>query len=202
MIKIDTKTLEDLKPCQNRLDNWFEHYKGFDGTCSEFLDLDKISDKIWVVRKTLPREVLQEWSVLCAESVLHLFEEKYPEDKRPRECLEYLKTKEVEPEELGMHKAAAEAAANHAANHAEVAAEAAAYAILRAAEAAAANHAAYAANHAAYAAYAILRAAEAAANHAAYAAYAATYYVAAAADALTKQRNKNLEFLKSLLKEV
>lgn len=44
-----------------------------------------------LVRKTNHR-ILAVWAVDCAERVLHYFEEKYPEDRRPRQAIETLKT--------------------------------------------------------------------------------------------------------------
>ncbi len=108
-------------------------------------------------------------ALLFAEEVLHIFEEKYPKDLRPREAIE-----------------AAKHWLSERTSEAANAAYAAAYAATYAADAAAVNDAAYAASNAAYAA----------ANTAAYsyAAYAAYYAAANYAVAHNKE-----EFIHSIL---
>lgn len=187
MITINTKKLKELKPCTERFKNWLENYSEFNGTFVEFLNLPEISynDKIWVSKKILARDILEQWAILCAESVLHIFENRHPNDKRLRECLEYLKSGERDKEKI----------LEHIRN---------CYAAVYAADAAAADAAVYAAYAAAAdTAYAVVVYAAAAA-HAAHAANAANDVddVDDAANAARqKQQSKNLEFLKSLLKE-
>src|SRR3990167_3953982 len=116
----------------------------------DFSDLRTYSDY-------LPKEVFQKFAIYCVESVLPLFEAKYPDDKRPREAIAAAKAYiagSITLEELENKRSAANAAA--------------------AADAAYAANAPYAANAAAYAAHAAT----------AHAAYAAAYaYAAADADA-------------------
>jgi hypothetical protein len=106
-------------------------------------------------------------AIACAEMVIDIFENKYPDDKRPRTAIDAAKKWLIDPNEKN-RKAAADSA--------NAAADAATYA----AYAAAATYAAYAAA-VAYAADAVAYAAYAAANAATYAAYAAA---AAYADAV------------------
>ena len=152
MITINTKKLKELRPCTERFKNWLVNYSEFSGTFTEFLDLPKVNyyDKIWVIKNVLSRDVLEQWAIICAESVLHIFESKHPDDKRLRECLEYLKSGEVDSEKLFKHRKNCYSAAAYAADAAAYAADAAAYAAADAADAAA--DAAYAAADAAYAA--------------------------------------------------
>ena len=130
--------------------------------------------------------VMVAFSVLCAEAVIHIYENEYPQDDRPRKAIiaaqQYLKDAPY----AASHAAAY---ATHAAYAAYAATHAAAYAVYAASDAAYATHvasyAAFAAAHAthaaAYAVYAASDAAHAAyaASHAArvasYAAYAATH---------------------------
>ena len=150
-IQINTKKLKELKPCADRFKNSLKHYREFCGSFNEFLDLDKITydDKVFVIKKLVPKEVLVKWAILCAESVLHFFERKFPNDKRPRDCIAYLKTEEKNIEKLINHKKSAYAAtATAAAYTATYAATAAAYAATYAA-AHASTYAATAAAHAA-----------------------------------------------------
>ena len=198
MIKINTDIIRGLRPCRSRFNNYLSHYKDFDGTLEEFLALDNItySDKVWVFVRLADKFQLLRWSYLCAESVLHIFETKYPNDKRPRQALD-AKLKYInEPTEdnlvnLSDRRDAAYAAA--------AATAAAAYAAYEAAyEAAAAANAAYNADAAAYAAAyaAYANAAYAADANAAYATYAADAYAAnAAADAAAREHQQDLNLL-------
>ena len=223
-MRINTAIIGGLNPCKSRFNNYLNHYKDFDGTLEEFLALDNItySDKVWVFINIADKSQLLRWSHLCAESVLHIFETKYPNDKRPRQALD-AKLKYInEPTEdnlvnLSDRRKAAYAAAAYATNaayaaaayvayaayeaayEAAAAANAAAYAAYEAAyEAAAAANAAYAANAAAYAAAyaAYANAAYAADANAAYATYAADAYAAnAAADAAAREHQQDLNLL-------
>jgi len=89
-MKINTAIIRGLNPCAPRFNNYLGHYKDFDGTLEEFLALDNItySDKVWVFTRLVDNIQLLRWSYLCAESVLHIFETKYPNDNRPRQALD------------------------------------------------------------------------------------------------------------------
>ena len=103
---------------------------------------------------TLTQIIAVQWAAECAKRVLRHYEDRYPEDKRPREAIQAALKWAKDPTEANRVAAANAAIAN-------------AYA---AADAAAAAYAAYAAANAAYAA-----------ADAAYAAYAAAYAADAAA---------------------
>ena len=115
----------------------------------------------WYTNLAARKKVQVKFAILCAKATLHIFEEKFPDDKRPRAAIEAAESW------LKGYRAAAADNAAHAANAAN------------AANAAYAADAAYAAAYAADAAYAAYAAA-AAADAADAAAYAAAY---AAADA-------------------
>jgi len=127
----------------------------------------------WYLKDEIKNKVLVYFSILCAESVLHLYEKKYNDDK-PRNAI----------------KAAREYLNNgHATARAARAAYAAANAAARAAYAAA--------NAAASAAYAAANAAaSAAANAYAYAAANAAANAARAANAADYSDNKKIDFCK------
>jgi hypothetical protein len=69
-MKINTKLLTKMKPCQHRLDNWNKHYSTFNGSISKFLDLKEIShsDKIWVSMRLLPRLEVEIFAIDMAVS--------------------------------------------------------------------------------------------------------------------------------------
>ena len=79
-----------------------------------------IEDRFWVVLRDdmLPDRIFHEFACDCAEHVLHLFEDKYPTDKRPREAIEAKRkwiNGEITDEELATARDAAWAAARAAA---------------------------------------------------------------------------------------
>ena len=187
---ITQEVISKFSPCKNRFDNFISNYPDFNGELKEFLSLDKItySDKMWVSFRLMTKTQKVKFAIKCAESVLYRFESKYPNDKRPGECLEYLKTyesfenltQEQKDKIWEVRRAAADAAAY-------------------AADAAAADAYAAAADAAADAyadAYAAAYAADAADAAAAADAYAAAY---AAADARKTQEDKNLQFVLEVL---
>jgi hypothetical protein len=111
----------------------------------------------WVITKKFNRVQRVKYAVFAAKKVLSIFEEKYPDDKRPRKAIE----------------AAAKCIKNNTKKNRDAASAANAAAYAAAYDAADANAAAYAA----YAAY------DAAAAYAAYAAYDAAAAYAADANA-------------------
>ncbi|MHB8084252.1 MAG: putative immunity protein [Dehalococcoidia bacterium] len=144
--------------------------------CFQLTTLKKKDTPVWV--KRCANDVQVRFAILCAESALHFFEDKYPKDDRPRKAIEaakeYLKTKTASYASYASYAARAAAHAAYAASAASYAASATSYAA--SATFYAASAASYAARAAAYAA----SAADAAASAASYAAYAA--HAAYAAD--------------------
>jgi hypothetical protein len=174
---ITNDTIIALKPCKDRLANYLLHYSNVTLTHDQFLDSTLItySDKVWVYERILTKPQLVHWGALCAQSVLHIYEAKYPNDSRPRDLVEYLLSGGTDETETKRLKGAASAA--YVATYAT---SAAAYA---------AAYAAYAASAAAYAAYAA---------YATYATYAAASAAASAASAV--QQDLNLSFIKEIIK--
>jgi hypothetical protein len=145
--RISTAIIREMKPCEDRWNNYLEHYNDFDGTVDEFLALDKITfkDKVWVCVRLLDHKQKVKFAVDCAKSVLHIFEEKYPEDKRPRLAIEAAEAWLKDPSEENRNKCINAAYAAAAAYYAAAAAADAAYADYAVTDAAAAASAAYAA---------------------------------------------------------
>jgi hypothetical protein len=158
--------------------------KGADLAESLDWDFAKIYDQcergdwlIWLLRNSigLTKEQSSQIAIECAQGVLNLFEEKHPNDNRPRLAIEAASQWLLEPTEKNRNAADAAAVAANAAYAATYATNAAAFAA----------YAAYAATHAAAAdAYA-----DAAAYAATYADAADAYAAAAAATTeITKQQ--------------
>ena len=171
-MRVNVEIIRKMNPCKNRFDdNFLIHYPNFDSDLEDFLSLDEITydDKIWVCKKLLNKNQLVHFAVLCAQSVLSIYQNKYPNDLRVKNCLDYLATitdftdlDNYQREKLLNFR-------KECRNTADAAAYAADYAA----------YAAYTADDAAYA------------DYAAYAAYAAAY----AADVRKTQEDLNLQFL-------
>jgi len=91
---INKEVLKSLKPCADRYENYLRHHANFDGSFGEFLDLPNISysDKVWIAEKVLTKNKRVKWAILCAESVVHVFEKEYPDERCISNCIRYLKT--------------------------------------------------------------------------------------------------------------
>ena len=140
--KINEKFIASLKPCSDRHKNYLEHYSGKEFTLDEFILLKHITDedKRWVLWNNF-LSILDKRKLACvfARHVLHIFKEKYPDDKRPGLALECAENENSTGKERTADAAAVDAAAY--ASAADASAAAAAYA--------SANAAAYAADAAA-----------------------------------------------------
>ena len=112
----------------------------------------------WYVNVSAQKKIVVMFAALCAEAVLPIFEERFPEDDRPRKAIEAARVHIVCPSDA---RAAEAAAAEAAAAWAAAAVAAAARAAEAAAAAAAAARAAWAARTAARAAEASWAAGEA-----------------------------------------
>ena len=174
---ITLKHLKTLDPCSDGL-YWYAENIQTENSLEVLLQLnDHRPDwSRWLMVRLLNKKQNQLLSIFSAELVLHIYEEKYPNDKRVRECIQaakdYLDGKIDIEVLISKRRAIAADAVAYAADAAAYAADAVAYAV------------AYAA--AAYAADAADAAADAAAYAAGYAADAAAYAAGYAADAAYK----------------
>jgi len=167
---IDIEFLKDRDACKGGI-KYFEEEIKEPITARELIekllaadDGGKIWWANWLLVRLFGREQAIAYSVFAAEQVLPIFEQEYPDDKRPREVIEA--AKKVALNDNGENRKIAADAANAAANAAAYAANAANAAYVAANATYAAANATYAANAAAnatYAAYAADDAADAAA---------------------------------------
>jgi hypothetical protein len=123
-IIINLDYIMQFDPCESGVKGYVNAgYKDFSGDIFEFLSLEKISvkNRLWVVLRPeiIPENDLHELACRFAESVLHIFEKKYPNDDRPRKAIEtkrkFVKG-EIDREELNAAWDAASAAARDAAS--------------------------------------------------------------------------------------
>jgi hypothetical protein len=170
---INLQFLASKKACKDGIEYFKENYP--DEISAKELILDLISKNKhrwahWLITRLLTKETRIKYAIFAAEQVLYIFEDKYPEDDRPRKAIE----------------AAKEYLNNPNITHAADAAYAAADAAYADAYAAAAD-AAYADDDAAYAAAAYAAAAAAYADDDAAAADATCSCAAHAADAASNK---------------
>jgi chemotaxis protein histidine kinase CheA len=204
-VNINLEYIKTFNPCSSGVNEYIEAgYENFSGTVLEFLNLNKVSikNRLWVVLRPeiISENDLHELACKFAESVLHIFEKEYPEDKRPRLAIEakrkWLK-KEITDSELDAARVAVWNAARDAASAARAAAWAAAWETANAARAAA-RVAANAARDAAWEAANAARDAASAARDAASAARAAAWNAARAATEEQKQLDIVIDYFSEL----
>jgi len=171
-MKLTKRWLEGKNACLGGI-RYFESLKttSIDELFNNAIKDERFSDTNWVISRKLKRKDKIRYAVFAAKQVIDIYEEKYPDDNRPRKAIEAAE-RCIEKDIKNNRAAAADAAYAYAA--ADAAYADAAYAAYADAAAAAAYTAAAAAD-AAYA-YAYAAAAYAAADAAAYA-YADAAYV-------------------------
>jgi len=93
-MQINKEFLKSINPCADRYKHFLEHHSDFDGNFIEFLDLGTISyeDKVLIAEKVLTKNQAVSWAILCAESVMYIFEANYPGNKRLSKCINFLKS--------------------------------------------------------------------------------------------------------------
>ena len=151
-MEITKKWLDEQGACGEGV-KWFVESKleGIEGIALVKKTMKKKMDWAnWLVVRLMTHDQQIKYAVFAAEQVINIYEEKYPDDKRPREAIEAAKKYLADKTEE--NRQAAYAAADAAADAAAHAAAHAAHAAAHAAHAANAANAAYAAYAAAYAA--------------------------------------------------
>ena len=91
---ITSDKIKSLNPCNDRWENFNANYPNFKGNLEEFLNLDLITynDKIWIGLRLMNKQQNIKFSLRCAESILHIYENEYPNDKRLKKLLNFLKS--------------------------------------------------------------------------------------------------------------
>lgn len=89
---INKKELIEFDACKSGLDLFVETHGDKTVNLSQCLGSNSLDDVFWLLAELKVRDLLNAeqlrglrlFAADCAESVLHLFESEYPEDKRPR----------------------------------------------------------------------------------------------------------------------
>jgi hypothetical protein len=77
--------------------NYVKHYSDWKGSLSQFLKLNKVKheDKLWIFLFVISRSNLPLFAADCAESVLYIFEKKYPTNDEPRKAIKTARLNEL-----------------------------------------------------------------------------------------------------------
>jgi hypothetical protein len=142
-MNITLKQLTELGACKDGID-WFKNQRERDAKkiLCKLLKEERFDYARWYVCKRFTHSQAVLFSIFCAEQCISIFENKYPEDSRPRLAIEAAKKWLFDPTEKNKMDAA-DAAHTAAYAAADGAAHAAAYAAADAADAAHAADAAY-----------------------------------------------------------
>ena len=73
-IIINKEVIKLLNPCANRYENYLENYSEFNGNQDDFFELTEIShnDKLWVILRLMPRELVEVFAIDCAVSAYNV----------------------------------------------------------------------------------------------------------------------------------
>jgi hypothetical protein len=160
-MKVTKKNLEKLGACSEGTEYALKNLKNLDGpeAIKKLIKDKKLDWANWGITRLLDKTGRVKYAIYAAKQVIKIYEDKYPNDKRPREAIkaaeQYIKSPTKENANAAAYAAHAAYAAAYAADAADVANAAyAAYAAADSAAYAAADvaNAAYAAAYAAYAA--------------------------------------------------
>jgi hypothetical protein len=118
-------TLNDIKSKSLRKDSYEKLLKSFNKTSADdtvvsiqhLLNSNGINYTLWVIYKCIPDRKMDKRNMCAdlAESVLHIFEEQYPNDKRPRQAIEIFRKEDATQQEMAAAMDAAWATAINAA---------------------------------------------------------------------------------------
>jgi hypothetical protein len=97
MLTTTFRKLKEKKACKDGYKKLAENLGGFRKYGNEtpisllqILDSNGSEDAVWCFRATIENSdyIARKFAVMCAERVLHIFEKEYPDDNRPRKCIE------------------------------------------------------------------------------------------------------------------
>jgi len=134
-MNITKEQIEQFNPCADGYQWFIKH--GSPDLLKTLLDVNKINPTwaTWLYTRLMSEEQCKQFAIYAAEEVLHIFEAKYPDDKRPRRAI--AAAKRVLKSNTMANREIARRAANAARDAAGAAYDAAAYAAYAAAHAAA-----------------------------------------------------------------
>jgi hypothetical protein len=94
-MKTTFRKIKDCKPCENGWEKLISYYKpsSLDEEISikEIIKSNGLDDAIWALRAVDDTEALTLLSIDLAESVLHIYEKRFPGDMRVCDCIDACK---------------------------------------------------------------------------------------------------------------
>jgi thioredoxin-like negative regulator of GroEL len=92
MKKITKKFLKEHNACREGYEWYLEQNTENAGEIfKRLISQDRLDDANWVICRMFNRKQKIQYAVYAAEQVLEIFENKYPDDKRPRQAIEAAK---------------------------------------------------------------------------------------------------------------
>lgn len=82
------------KPCNDGYKWFVENFPNgaeHEDVFQKAIDDGKISYCTWALSKSMPKKQNVEWAIWCAKQVLPIFENKFPDDNRPRKAIKSAK---------------------------------------------------------------------------------------------------------------
>ena len=88
-MEITQKQLIELRACNEGI-SWFVQQKESDSTkiFDKLLETNHFQWANWLIIRLLNRDNKTRYAIFAASEVLHIFEKKYPNNKRPREAID------------------------------------------------------------------------------------------------------------------
>ena len=105
-MKVTKEQIKELNPCRQGWEWYLENQE--EDLLTLLLDANKSnpSDARWLFTRLMNKNQCMRIAVFSAREVLHIFEVKYPEDKRPRKAIEAVETYLKDPSERNRELAA------------------------------------------------------------------------------------------------
>ena len=123
-MKVSKKWLNSKNACESGVQYVTEQKLiGLDGKdfVKKLIKLEKLGYADWLVVRLMTHKQQIRYAIYAAEQVIKIYEDKYPDDKRPKEAIEAAKAYLKRPTKANKDKAYAAAYAANAANAANAA---------------------------------------------------------------------------------
>ena len=110
-MKITKEWLQEINACASGI-RWFLNQKETDSikVLEALIEDNELADANWLITRLMDRKQKLQYAIFAAEQVIDIFENKYPNDKRPRLAIEAAR-KVLENDTAENRRAAAAAAA-------------------------------------------------------------------------------------------
>ena len=107
MTNLTLNLIKSRSPCKDGYERLLESFGKTEAddtpvSIRHLLEFNGVSDTLWVIFRCIKGREMDKRNMIAdiAEGVLHIFEKKYPDDKRPRRAIEVIKNKKATKEEI------------------------------------------------------------------------------------------------------